>query len=43
MEQQKSEVYEPPAMVEVGEFSEVTLGPPWGYRRDWHGHSRHFH
>ncbi|MET9297204.1 lasso RiPP family leader peptide-containing protein [Streptomyces sp. NPDC003077] len=27
MEQQAIEVYEPPTMVEAGEFTEVTLGP----------------
>ncbi|MDJ1131433.1 lasso RiPP family leader peptide-containing protein [Streptomyces iconiensis] len=35
------EVYEPPAMLEAGEFAEVTLGPPVGpmrdrYFRSWH-------
>ena len=28
--------YEPPTLVEVGEFMTVTLGrPSWGFERDW--------
>lgn len=26
--------YEPPALVELGEFNEDTLGPFWGSHRD---------
>lgn len=32
MEQQ--DVYETPALVEVGDFSELTLGTPWGGNAD---------
>ncbi|GAA4800222.1 lasso RiPP family leader peptide-containing protein [Streptomyces ziwulingensis] len=28
------EIYEPPELVEVGEFAELTLGVPWGCPSD---------
>ena len=31
------EVYEPPTLVEVGDFAELTLGLPWGCPNDLFG------
>ncbi|GAA0264402.1 hypothetical protein GCM10009527_070550 [Actinomadura nitritigenes] len=34
--QQKVAAYEPPALMEVGGFAELTLGrPSWGFEADW--------
>lgn len=34
--EQELAVYEPPALVEVGNFAKVTLGRPnWGFENDW--------
>jgi hypothetical protein len=35
-EKDESVVYEPPALVSIGQFAKVTLGrPSWGFERDW--------
>jgi hypothetical protein len=34
--QQMVAAYEPPALTEVGDFAELTLGrPSWGFEHDW--------
>ncbi|WP_208877535.1 lasso RiPP family leader peptide-containing protein [Streptomyces armeniacus] len=38
MEKVTTEVYEPPALVGIGEFSEVTLGPNNDLLVDWDGY-----
>lgn len=37
----QKEFYEPPALAEAGEFTQVTLGhPSWGF--EWDGHCVYF-
>ncbi|MEU5048432.1 lasso RiPP family leader peptide-containing protein [Streptomyces sp. NPDC021096] len=35
-------VYEPPTLVEIGDFEELTLCSPWGSCRDFAGCGRAF-